>query len=207
MVRVFRGTPPRPLLYYKDILRPPRALSIELLVMFRQPGFRLSRIFRSLFPFASILLPLFSRPCSAACFTPNGTNINTFNGYPDDSVYAPCNDSSNTASMCCAIGPLRRSPDNCYTDGSGLCYNRNEGPDVVYWRESCTDATWRDPACVKLFVNSTSEYYPIFFGSHKYPLRFLMSLTFTHIFYYGGKLPMLTKIFMIQMTILGETYD
>jgi hypothetical protein len=25
----------------------------------------------------------------------------------------------------------------------------------VIWRESCTDPTWKDPACIKLFVNGT----------------------------------------------------
>ena len=74
-------------------------------------------------------------------------------GYPDDAVYAPCKNNTEGASMCYAIGPYRGSPDYCYKDGSGLCFNSNVGQTVHYWRESCTDATWRDPACVQLFTN------------------------------------------------------
>lgn len=116
-----------------------------------------SKPYVNIFLLVSPFLSLLPAHCSAGCFTPNGTNINNFNGYPDDAIYAPCNNNETSASMCCAIGPLRGSPDNCFEDGSGLCYNKNTGTDVQFWRESCTDPTWRDPACVKLFTNSTGE--------------------------------------------------
>lgn len=112
---------------------------------------------RDLLWLLSIPYFFFSSRCSAACFTPNGTNINKYNNYADDAIYAPCNDTA-SASMCCATGPVRRgSEDECFLDGSGLCTNSNVGQDVHFWRESCTDPTWRDPACVKLFTNGTGE--------------------------------------------------
>ena len=53
--------------------------------------------------------------------------------------------------MCCSIGPGRAvEPDQCREDG--LCYNPYHGQ---YWRESCTNPTWEDEKCVKLFVNGT----------------------------------------------------
>jgi hypothetical protein len=64
-----------------------------------------------------------------------------------DPFYRPCN-SSATVSMCCSIGG---SGDTCIANDS-LCYNPYAN---VCWRESCTDPTWQDPACAKLFVNGT----------------------------------------------------
>ena len=53
--------------------------------------------------------------------------------------------------MCCAIGPLRdTTSDTC--SPSGLCYNAGA---KNWWRESCTDRTWKDSNCIKLFVNGT----------------------------------------------------
>lgn len=69
------------------------------------------------------------------------TEINLYYSYPEDSVYAPCNNDRKVVSMCCAIGPRRGSPDTCYKDDSGLCYNDNGGETVHFWRESCTDLT------------------------------------------------------------------
>jgi hypothetical protein len=123
----------------------------------RQIGFSNSRR-----GFILVLLSfLFLLPCqsSAACFTPNGTNINAYNGYDDGAIYAPCNSDPTAVSMCCAIGPNRGSKDECFKDGSGLCTNTNVGPGAHFWRESCTDVTWRDPACVKLFINGTGKYH------------------------------------------------
>jgi hypothetical protein len=74
--------------------------------------------------------------------------LNASDGY----LYAPC-DNVVAVSMCCAIGPGRvaaGNADNCIP--GGLCYN--EGGNL-YWRESCTDPTWNDPVCIKLFVNGT----------------------------------------------------
>lgn len=87
-----------------------------------------------------------------ACYTPAGRNINAANNLPDGALYAPCNISA-PVSMCCAIGVNRTYQDVCI-DG-GLCHNAFYGNRDQYWRESCTDPTWKDPACVKLFVNGT----------------------------------------------------
>ncbi|KAF7506162.1 hypothetical protein GJ744_012142 [Endocarpon pusillum] len=134
--------------YRKIALRVAAVMSYK---RFASPSKPYCNIILLLSPFLSLL----PAHCSAGCFTPNGTNINAYNGYGDDAIYAPCKNGT-SASMCCAIGPLRGKPDNCFEDGSGLCYNKNGGPYVHFWRESCTDPTWRDPACVKLFTNSTN---------------------------------------------------
>lgn len=83
------------------------------------------------------------------CYTPDGQDRNeNFNAI----VYEPCNTSA-SVSMCCATGPGRTAGtlDTCMPD-SGLCFNQYYNN---YWRESCTDSTWKDPACIKLFVNGT----------------------------------------------------
>jgi hypothetical protein len=74
-------------------------------------------------------------------------------GAADGYLYAPC-DNVAAVSMCCAIGTGRvaaGTADNCIP--GGLCYNQGAN---LYWRESCTDPTWNDPACIKLFVNGTA---------------------------------------------------
>jgi hypothetical protein len=112
--------------------------------------------------FGSICSPLLSLPsvlilslvghASATCYTPDGLDRNAMFNASDGYLYAPC-DNVAAVSMCCAIGPGRvadGSADNCIP--GGLCYNQYVN---LYWRESCTDATWTDPACIKLFVNGT----------------------------------------------------
>lgn len=136
--------------YMSEALRP---CPNGYLVMARESRSRTSKPIRGLFQLLKPLILQLPGLCSAACFTSNGTNVNTLIGYPDDGIYAPCKNTTNGASMCCATGIYRGSRDNCYEDGSGLCYNKNVGPTVHFWRESCTDPTWRDPACVKLFNN------------------------------------------------------
>ena len=87
-----------------------------------------------------------------ACYNPNGENRNTLANATDGWFYAPC-DNAAEVSMCCAIGPGRDgSQDVCLE--SGLCSNALIPSDTL-WRESCTDITWSDPACLKLFVNGT----------------------------------------------------
>jgi hypothetical protein len=52
--------------------------------------------------------------------------------------------------MYCAIGPGRQSdPDICASNG--LCLD----PGGTWWREGCTDQSWSDPACIKLYINGT----------------------------------------------------
>ena len=88
-----------------------------------------------------------------SCYTPAGRNINTdIYNVTDLSLYAPCNTTA-PFSMCCAIGPDRGGPDTCLENG--LCHNAYYGNKDQTWRESCTDPTWKDPACIKLFLNGT----------------------------------------------------
>lgn len=81
----------------------------------------------------------------AVCYTPAGLDRNAEWGPNAGNRYRPCAPGA-AVSMCCSFG----GDDTCI--GDGLCYNK--GSDN-YWRESCTDPTWKDPACVKLFVNGT----------------------------------------------------
>lgn len=87
-----------------------------------------------------------------ACYTPDGSDINKIWKVEDGDLYAPCNTSA-PVSMCCAIGPNRTNPDVCISNG--FCHNAFFGDKDQTWRESCTDPTWKDPACIKLFVNGT----------------------------------------------------
>lgn len=94
------------------------------------------------------------KPTLANCYLPNGTDRNAAAGADSaaDEQYAACH-LDGRASMCCAIGPARQSNrDSCTSNG--LCL----GPDgVTWWRESCTDQSWTDPACVQLYVNGTYD--------------------------------------------------
>ena len=109
---------------------------------------------QTVFFFLLFSLSTLISPTSANCYWPNGTdrNVAVNASYPGSAneFYAPCNPDA-TASMCCAIGPARLSdPDTCTSNG--LCF----GPDgTTWWRESCTDQSWSDPACVQLYVNGT----------------------------------------------------
>lgn len=55
-------------------------------------------------------------------------------------------------SMCCRIGAYNGYGKDTCTRDNKFCQNAS-GDGV--WRESCTDPTWQDPACQKLFVNGT----------------------------------------------------
>jgi hypothetical protein len=112
----------------------------------------LSSICSPLLALSSTLILSLVGHSSAACYTPEGLDRNTQFNASDGYLYAPCNNVA-PVSMCCAIGPGRiaaGSADTCIP--GGLCYNQYVN---VYWRESCTDPTWEDPACIKLFVNGT----------------------------------------------------
>ena len=90
----------------------------------------------------------------ADCYTFNGT----LNPDPD---YQPCDSIEGSTSMCCAT--------NRTTDGNvdvclpnGLCQNfgldseGNKIPDTNggYWRETCSDQSWKSPYCLKLCISS-----------------------------------------------------
>lgn len=107
--------------------------------------FRLQKVLTSLF-LISTLSVQFSW---AACFLPNGTDRNSLRGAsPGD--YLPC-DATAEVSMCCALGRAK-DPDSCLP--GGLCKSED---DEVFWRESCTDKTWKSPECIKLFVDGGSQ--------------------------------------------------
>jgi hypothetical protein len=99
---------------------------------------------------ALFLLAIFAQllSASAACYNPDGTNRN---GQQSTSTpaYEPC-DNTAAVSMCCAIGSTVAYPDICVP--GGMCYNSATN---LYWRESCTDQTWKSSACIKLFLNGT----------------------------------------------------
>jgi hypothetical protein len=78
----------------------------------------------------------------ANCFLPNGTDINKLLNVATDN-WLPC--SKDGDSMCCRTGGAY--PDTCKPNG--LCHN-DIAPNL--WRESCTDPSWRSPACVQLCV-------------------------------------------------------
>lgn len=87
-----------------------------------------------------------------ACYTPGGKNINEQLDQPNGALYVACNLSA-PVSMCCATGPNRTYQDVCVSNG--FCHNAFYGDRDQLWRESCTDPTWKDPACIKLFVNGS----------------------------------------------------
>lgn len=100
---------------------------------------------RILFGPRSLIFLLFVISSSATCYLPNGSDRHAIAGSnPGD--YLPC-DATAAVSMCCAIG-RQGNADVCLP--GGLCRDLGQG---VYWRESCTDRTWKSPECTKLFVD------------------------------------------------------
>lgn len=92
------------------------------------------------------ILPLSNTLMSGPCWPLSGET------YPDDDIYIPCNQTAvdnGGHSACCAPG------DRCLTNG--LCTNDPGGN--VYWRDGCTDRTWKDPACPN-YCPSTGESSP-----------------------------------------------
>jgi len=115
-----------------------------------------SKATHAVFFFLLYSLSTVIRPTCANCYWPNGTDRNvaanaSYLGSADE-FYAPCHPDAK-ASMCCAIGPARQSyPDTCASNG--LCLSADG---ATWWRESCTDQSWSDPACVQLYVNGTFD--------------------------------------------------
>jgi hypothetical protein len=95
---------------------------------------------RSLLFFLVALLTVFSL-ANAKCYN--------YDGSPSKDVFKPCNGSAE-ASMCCQIGPASNKEDVCGTGSEyGLCGFTGS----QLYRESCTDPTWKSPACLKLCIN------------------------------------------------------
>ncbi|KUJ11909.1 uncharacterized protein LY89DRAFT_786076 [Mollisia scopiformis] len=77
------------------------------------------------------------------CYNPDGSAIT-------DPAYQPCNQFSGVFSMCCGTNHTGAvAVDVC--QGDGLCQNSG---DSVYWRQGCTDKTWKSPYCLKLCTTS-----------------------------------------------------
>ena len=79
------------------------------------------------------------------CYMPNGHDRNARDGGSPN--YWSCNitvPGGSGHSMCCS------QTNTCQPNG--LCMDNGGN----YWRESCTDSTWRDPACLQLYV--TDDY-------------------------------------------------
>ena len=119
-----------------------------------------------------LYLLLLADHSAASCYWLDGTNVNAYWNVSELYYYQPChNDTASNAtaaSMCCATGPGRHAEgnaDRCVEQG--LCYSDAL---KLYWRESCTDQTWQDPACIKLFVNGTSRLKPTSCQSREGPI-------------------------------------
>jgi hypothetical protein len=83
---------------------------------------------------------------SATCYTQDGT--------PEDSIYTSCNQNVEF-SMCCRTQEVNGDPaDTCLPNG--LCMNNQGVNKTTYWRESCTDPTWKSPYCLKAFNPCTA---------------------------------------------------
>jgi hypothetical protein len=91
----------------------------------------------------SILLALNAQivASAATCYNPDGTARSNPQG-----GYQPCQTGSGH-SMCCNL-----QTDQCLP--SGLCVTTGFAP---LWRESCTDPTWKDPACLNLCTSGIGK--------------------------------------------------
>ena len=76
--------------------------------------------------------------------------------YPSGQVYTggdsgPCNNTSGVQSMCCRLRNTT-TPDYCNKDALCIPYT-NDFP----WRGTCTDPTWKDPACIHLCMDGQGK--------------------------------------------------
>lgn len=83
----------------------------------------------------------------ATCYYPNGTAA--FSG-----DQFPCNAASGVESMCCSTSYQGNmsEPDRCTKDG--LCDSSNN---YGVSRATCTDPTWKDPACLNLCTSGRGK--------------------------------------------------
>lgn len=98
------------------------------------------------------VLFLFIDVSKAGCYLPNGTDTNL--AHETENQYLSCNHTWPGAqhSMCCRTAA---GQDTCLDNG--LCQNVPVGPDSLIWRESCTDPTWEDPGCLRLYIDGDGE--------------------------------------------------
>ncbi|KAL6722219.1 hypothetical protein ACLMJK_001326 [Lecanora helva] len=93
------------------------------------------------------LLPaafLFGLNVSATCFWPNGSAAGNYQ--------QPCNPSGH--SMCCLLNPESGSANADVCTADGLCIPSYNG---YLFRDTCTDSTWKDPACLNLCTTGQNE--------------------------------------------------
>ncbi|KAK6363338.1 hypothetical protein TWF730_000774 [Orbilia blumenaviensis] len=89
-------------------------------------------------------------PDTPRCYYPDGSLRNSTD-------YQPCNNVRGQHSMCCAIANRGSGADICLSNG--LCSGATaDGVGRALWRESCTDPTWEDPACLKICLRRGSQY-------------------------------------------------
>lgn len=99
---------------------------------------------RSLLPFLVLLSQLLSL-VSAKCYNYDGT--------ASTSAFKACNGTG--VSMCCQLGASDDNGDVC---GSGSTFGLCGVTGSELTRESCTDPTWKDPACLKLCVTGAGAH-------------------------------------------------
>ena len=94
------------------------------------------------------------RSAASTCFYPDGSLVTS-------NEFQPCNLVANSVSMCCATNRPHQFADECLSNGlcfnpcgvDGFCGGSDKGQ---YWRESCTDQSWKSPQCLKsLCTNPT----------------------------------------------------
>lgn len=105
------------------------------------------RIFEPCILLLSALVSIYIAATAASCYAPDGAAMLDEN--------QPCNSISGEYSMCCATNRTSDA-DQCLQNG--LCYNPNGG---YYWREGCTDPTWKSDACSPICRSGRTS--PIYF--------------------------------------------
>lgn len=91
--------------------------------------------------FLVYLIPLLG-VTSGQCYSPDGSL------FPDNS-YMPCISTNGVDSMCCLTNTtVPQDADTCLASGQCL----REG---AYYRDFCTDKTWRSPNCLNVCIDTT----------------------------------------------------
>lgn len=103
------------------------------------------------FPQSCFFFLSFVSFATATCYYPNGTALT-------DQAFQPCVSILGAVSMCCKTA---RGQNNDVCLSNGLCHNpcNDQGcgdlTGGLYWRESCTDSSWRSPFCQQACTNTS----------------------------------------------------
>ena len=92
-----------------------------------------------------MIYTLLSLRVSAECFCPNDTADST------GTSFAPCKPSG--PSMCCQTNTSHATSDTRMSDEFCIPLDNNN-----IWRKTCTDPTWKDPACINLYTPGKSMF-------------------------------------------------